>query len=130
MKDLRTHESTVNQTIIKGNFTLTQGKMPRARGMTAYVRDGYGAFRQPKFECGCCKMLFFSVFVVRPKLYVFSLYRNPGLDDGFFDCLLASMAAVQAEDVRASSLVYRRFEWPSSGVVGLNNHEPSWSCSL
>ena len=27
--------------------------VPRARGMAAYVRDGYGAFRQPKFECGC-----------------------------------------------------------------------------
>ena len=32
---------------------LCRGKMPRARGMAAYVRDGYGAFRQPKFECGC-----------------------------------------------------------------------------
>ena len=32
---------------------LCGGKMPRARGMAAYVRDGYGAFRQPKFECGC-----------------------------------------------------------------------------
>ena len=29
---------------------LCWGKMPRARGMAAYVRDGYGAFRQPKFE--------------------------------------------------------------------------------
>ena len=38
---------------------LCQGKMPRARGMAAYVRDGYGAFRQPKFECGCGEMLFF-----------------------------------------------------------------------
>ena len=26
--------------------------MPLARGMAANVRDGYGAFRQPKFECG------------------------------------------------------------------------------
>ena len=38
---------------------LCRGKMPRARGMAADVRDGYGAFRQPKFECGCRKMLFF-----------------------------------------------------------------------
>ena len=28
---------------------LCRGKMPRARGMAAYVRDGYGAFRQQKF---------------------------------------------------------------------------------
>ena len=36
---------------------LCRCKMPRARGMDAYVRDGYGAFLQPKFECGCCEML-------------------------------------------------------------------------
>ena len=35
---------------------LCRGKMPRAHGMAAYVRDGYGAFRQQKFECGCCEM--------------------------------------------------------------------------
>ena len=32
---------------------LWQCKLSRARGMAAYVRDGYGTFRQPKFECGC-----------------------------------------------------------------------------
>ena len=31
---------------------LYRDGMPRARGMAAYVRDRYGAFRQPKFECG------------------------------------------------------------------------------
>ena len=71
--------------------------------MAAYVRDGYGAFRQPKFECGCCEMLVFRVCGVRQDLYVFSLYRNPDLDDRIFYCLLTSMAAVHAEDVRASS---------------------------
>ena len=40
---------------------LYRGKMPRARGMAAYVRDCYGAFLQQKFECGCCEMLFFRV---------------------------------------------------------------------
>ena len=40
---------------------LCRGKMPHARGMAAYVRNGYGAFRQPKFECGCCEMLVFRV---------------------------------------------------------------------
>ena len=28
---------------------LCRGKMAQARGIAAYVRDGYGAFRQPKF---------------------------------------------------------------------------------
>ena len=32
---------------------LYRGRMPRARGMAAYVRDWYGSFRQPKFDCGC-----------------------------------------------------------------------------
>ena len=76
------------------------GRMLLARGMAAYVRDGYGAFRQPKFECSCCEMLVFRVCGMRQNLYVFSLYRNPDLDDRIFDCLLTSMAAVQAEDVR------------------------------
>ena len=72
--------------------------MPLAHGMAAYVRDGYGAFRQPKFECACCEMLVFRVCGARQNFYVFSLYRNPPLDDRIYDCLLTAMAAVQAED--------------------------------
>ena len=72
--------------------------------MTAYKRDGYGAFRQPKFECGCCEMLVLRVCDVRRNLYVFSLYRNPEMDDRMFDCLLASMAVVQTKDIRSSFL--------------------------
>ena len=44
---------------------LCRGKMPRARLMAAYVRDGHGAFRQPRFEWGCCEMLVFRVYGVR-----------------------------------------------------------------
>ena len=43
---------------------LCRGKMLLARGMAAYVRDGYRAFCQPKFQSGCCEMLFFLGFVV------------------------------------------------------------------
>ena len=42
---------------------LCRGKMPWALGMAAYVRDGYGAFRQSKFECGCCEMLVLGFLV-------------------------------------------------------------------
>ena len=69
--------------------------------MAAYVRGGYGAFCQPKFECGCCKMLFFRVFGVRQNFHVFIFYRNSDLHDRIFYCLLTSMADVQAEDVPA-----------------------------
>ena len=90
--------------------------MPRARGMAAYVRDCYGAFRQPKFECGCFEMLIFRVCGVRQNLYVFSLYRSPDLDDRIFYCLVASMADVLTEDIRASSLF----------VGDLNGHHQEW----
>ena len=94
----------------------SRGKIPRARRMAAYVRNGYGAFRQPKFECGCCEMLVFRVCGMRQNLYVFDLYRNPDLDDLIFYCLLASLAAWQAEDNRASFLF----------VGGLNVHHQDW----
>ena len=90
--------------------------MPRAHGMPAFIRDGYGAFRQLKFECGCCEMLVFRVCGVRQNLHVYSLYRNSNLDERIFNCLLASMAAVQAEDVRASFLF----------VGDLNGHNQEW----
>ena len=43
---------------------------------------------------------------VRQNIYVISLCRNPDLDDRIFDYLQVSMAAVQAEDVRASFLYW------------------------
>ena len=47
---------------------------------------------------------------------MFSLYRNPDLDDWIFACLPTSMAAVQAEDVCASFLF----------VGDLNGHHQEW----
>ena len=72
-----------------------------------------GAFRQPKFECGCCEMLVFRVCGARKN---FSLYRNPDLDDRIYDCLLTTMAAVQAADARATFLFVR----------DLNDHHQEW----
>ena len=45
--------------------------------------------------------------------------QDPDLDDRIFYCLLASMAAVQAEDIRASFLF----------VGDLNGHHQEWSGS-
>ena len=73
---------------------LCRGKLPRARGMAANVRDGYGAFRQPKFECGCCEILVVRVCGLRQNFYVYSLYHNPDQDEGIYDCLLTSLLAV------------------------------------
>ena len=60
--------------------------------------------------------MFFRVCGVRQNLYVLSLYNNPDRDDRRFDSLLASMAAVQAEDIRAS-LIF---------VGDLNGHHQEW----
>ena len=95
---------------------LCRDGMPRARGIAAYERDGYGAFRQPIFECGCCEMLVCRVCGARPNFYVFSLFRNPDLNDQIYDCLLSAMAAVQAADAHASFL-----------FVGVwNGHHQEW----
>ena len=57
-----------------GHFVLLcSGKMPRARGMAAYLRDGYEAFRQLKFECGCCEMLVLA-FVVLERTFMCSVF--------------------------------------------------------
>ena len=53
---------------------------------------------------------------MRQNLYVFSLYRFPDIDDRIFYCLLASKAAVQTEDIRASFLF----------VGDLNDHHQEW----
>ena len=97
---------------------LCRGKMPRDRGMAAYVRDGYGEFRQTKFECGCCEMVVFMVCGMRQNVYVYSFYCNPDLDDRIFYCLLASMAAVQAEDVRVSFLFVGDFNGHHQELLG------------
>ena len=70
---------------------LCRGRMPQALVMAAYVRDGYGAFRQRKFECGCCEMVIFRA-CGGDGTYVFCHYRNPDLGDWIFDCLLTSIA--------------------------------------
>ena len=39
----------------------------------------------------------FRVSGTKPNFFVFSLYFNPDLDDGIYDCLLTSMAAGQID---------------------------------
>ena len=81
-------ETLVSDLLVPGfghPVLLCRGKLPRASGVAAYVRDGYGAFHQPKFECGCCEMLVVRVCRLRQNFYVYSLYRNSDLDDRIYD---------------------------------------------
>ena len=66
---------------------LCRGRMPRARGMVAYVRDGYRAFRQLySLSVVVCEMLFLRVCVAKQNLSVFTLYRNLDLYDRIIGC--------------------------------------------
>ena len=56
---------------------------------------------------------------MRQNLYLYNVYCNIDLDDHIFDCLLTLMAAVHAEDVRASLLF----------VGDFNGHHQEWSGS-
>ena len=73
-------------------------------------------FANPNLSVVVAKCWVFRVCGVRQNLYVYSLYRNPDLHGRILYCLLASMAAVQAEDVRASFLF----------VGDLNGHDQEW----
>ena len=77
-------ETLVSELLVPGfgrSVLSCRGKLPRAREMAAYVRDGYGSFHQPKFECGCCEILVVRVCGLRQNFYVYSLYCNPDQDD-------------------------------------------------
>ena len=63
---------------------LCKDRMPWVWGLAAYVRDDYEAFRQLKFESDCCEMLVLRLCGARHNFYVFSLYRNPDLDDPIY----------------------------------------------
>ena len=52
----------------------------------------------------------------RQNFYMFTLYRNPDLDDQIYECLLTAMAAMQAVDVHASFLF----------MGDLNGHHQEW----
>ena len=67
------HVPPVSELLVPGfgrPVLLCQGRTPRARGMTAYIRDGYRALRLPKFVCGCCEMLILGVCGVRQNLHL------------------------------------------------------------
>ena len=61
-------------------------------------------------------MLVVRICGLKQNFYVNSLYRNPDQGDRIHDCLLTSMTAMQAEDVRASFLF----------VGDLNGHHQEW----
>ena len=91
------------------------GGRPRARGMAVYVRDGFGA-SSAKYACDCCDMQVVKVCGGRMNFYIFSVYRNPDVDDKIFDCLLSAMSSIQEADNRAAFVF----------AGDLNAHHADW----
>ena len=73
-------------------------------------------FAHSNFGGGLLRNTVFYGVWCETELYVFSLYHNLDRDNRIFYCFLASMAAVQAEDIRASFLF----------VGDLNGHHQEW----
>ena len=72
-------------------------------------------------------MLVFRVCGVRQNLYVYSLYRNPDLDDRIFGCLLASMAAVQAENETYSEAKRQFSDRNRNVLINVQSPHKWWS---
>ena len=94
---------------------LCRGKMPGPEGWLHTFEMVTEHFANPNLSVVVAKCWFLG-FVVRYRTFMLSVYRNPDLDDRIFYCSLASMAAVHADDVRASFLF----------VGDLNGHHQEW----
>ena len=98
---------------------IRRGALPRARGMSVYVRSGFTASRHKEAECGCHEVMVVRVCSRYNNFYIYSCYRNPDLDDSIFDCLKASMATVHERDRKSCFLFFGDFnvhhrEWLQS----------------
>ena len=104
----------------KKPILLKRNSIPRACGMAIYVREGYSASRNHLAECGCHEVQVMKVCGRLHNFYLFSIYRNPDLDDSIFDCLLSSMASIQGSDRKASFIF----------VGDFNAHHRDWLNSV
>ena len=84
---------------------LLQHSIARARGMAVYIRSGFSASIISNFKCTCHEVLLVKVCSRSNNFYIFSLYRNPDLDNSIYDCLLSSMSEIQEVD-RKSAFIF------------------------
>ena len=119
VSDLR-HVSEILIPNFRRPILLRRGSIPRAQGLAVYIRSSFSAARTPRFECGCHETVIIRVCSRYHNFYLFPSYRNPDLDDGIYDCLLNSMAAIQEADTKASFIF----------VGDFNAHHRDWLGSV
>ena len=112
----RRHVAELRLPCFSNPTLLPCGGRDRVRGLALYVRDGFSAHRQARYECGCCESFVVRVCGARQNFYLFGAYRNPDLDDHIFDCFLSAMADIQAAD-RHAAFVF---------VGDFNGHHEEW----
>ena len=95
---------------------MRRGAIPRARGLSVYIRNGYAAYRQSAHECRCHETMIVRVCARLHNFYVLCCYRNPDSDNSIFECLLTSMASIQSTD-RKAAFVF---------VGDFNAHHANW----
>ena len=103
----------------KRPILFKRNEINRAQGMAVYIRNGCSVSYKTTFECGCHEVQIVKV-CGKHNFYFFSVYRNPDADDGIFDCLLVSMAAIQENDRKASFVFIGDF----------NAHHKEWLNSI
>ena len=119
VSDMR-HVSEILIPGFKKPILLKRKSIPRAQGMAAYIRNDFSASRKSNFECGCHEVQILKVCGRTHNFYLFSVYRNPDVDDAIFDCLLTSMANIQEQDRKAAFLF----------VGDFNAHHRDWLNSV
>ena len=116
----RRHSCEVAMSRFAPPVLLLKDSIPNARGLALYVRRGFSAYRQSRFECKCHEIVIVRICSRHHNFYVFCLYRNPHFNDNIYDCLLTSMASVQSADRKASFIF----------VGDFNAHHQEWLRSV
>ena len=70
---------------------LRRDSRPRVRGLAVYIRAGFSATVRKENVCNCHEIQLIRVCSRSNNFYIFSLYRNPDLDDSIYDCILSSI---------------------------------------
>lgn len=99
---------------------IRSDSLPRARGMSLYLRSGYNAQPLTKFLCHCHEIQLVKVSSKYHNHYIFSLYRNPDANNNLYDCLLNALALIQSVDVKSSFIF----------LGDVNAHHQEWLNSV
>ena len=68
--------------------------------------DGFSAYRQLSYECGCCEVIIIRICSSSHNFYVFGVYRNKDILNRILDCLLTAMTKVHSVYRKASFLFF------------------------